>query len=241
MARRYHCVDEELFLRLPGGSHEEPLPGPGPEVPTVTQPTTFSQDARATAIQAMEGLVRRQLLVCPWSPPLELLQEVRASVQRPCTGLSPLFLVGMDPCHPDPVEQRQRSPSREVHGQLLIDLEGVGVGAMEGPVPLPFPPPRRRTSPVPSEVQWVYFRGAWEGPDRSLSQRRSPRHTGSTWRQHRWRRRGASSSAASLETSSGSSDGSLRMEWYQVPRFYKSARGMEAETCPQRFIPPWDW
>jgi len=167
-------ANEELFLRSPGGLHEEPLPGPGPEVPTVTQPT-FGRDARVAAILALEGSVRRQLLARPWSPPLEILQEVRASsAQRPRAAPSPLFLAGLDPCQPDPVERRQRSPSMEVHGQPLIDLGEVGVGATEGPVPPPVPPRRRRSSPAPSEVQRVRSRGAWEGPDRTRSQRPSP-------------------------------------------------------------------
>ena len=51
---------------------------------------------------------------------------------------------------------------------------------------------------------------------------------------------GTSSSSMSSDSSSGSS-GSSRMERYQVPHFYESARGMGAETGPQRSIPPWDW
>jgi len=51
---------------------------------------------------------------------------------------------------------------------------------------------------------------------------------------------GTSSSSTSSESSSGSS-GSSRMEQYQVLRFYESARGVGAETGPQRSVPPWDW
>ena len=145
MARRYHRVDEELFLRSSGGSHEEPLPGPGLEKPTVShvQPTSmFGRDTRAVAVLAMEG---RATAASGASsvPSLELLQEVRTSAQQSCTGPSPLFLVGLEPCQPNPVEQR--SPLPELRGHLRIEFgvgEGVGVGEMEGPVPPPVPPRR---------------------------------------------------------------------------------------------------
>jgi len=45
---------------------------------------------------------------------------------------------------------------------------GVGAGEMEGRVPSPFPT-RRCSSPVPSEIQRVHSRGAWQGPDWSCT------------------------------------------------------------------------
>jgi len=62
-----HHVDEELFLRSPGGSHEESLLGLGPRVPMVSHPkSTYCQDARAGVVVAtMELSVRRQLPSIP--------------------------------------------------------------------------------------------------------------------------------------------------------------------------------
>jgi len=161
-----------------------------------------------------------------WLPSLELLKEV-APAPRPRTGPSLLFLMGLHPCQPDPVELC--SPSPELRGQLLIELDG-GTGTSSGSTVSTFFAGTVRDSTLHSH-------GACESPDCSQLQRRSPQCT-SLRRRHRRRRWHTSSS------SSASSDRHLDRLEPSAIKFRSTTGqtgGVEPETSPSRSVPPWDW